>query len=248
MKITKKNKTYIMNNLTEKSFWEEGWKDFKPSKVPQNTFFTKYIPKEVMEKSNFIEIGGFPGTYSTYFYLKFGLDVTLLDYYINEQIVEQVETVNQIPKGTIHCIEADFFTFNSEKKYDVVFSTGFIEHFQDTKDVIHRHIELLSEEGVLLILLPNFRGLNGLLNKIFNKESYKAHNINSMRMDFLREIMHETDLQNVTVQYTSKPMLWLSTRNKVLKFLVKCGSHLLKLFPVPSRLLSPYIVISGINK
>lgn len=236
-----------MNNLTEKSFWEEGWRDFKPSKVPQKTFFTKYIPKEVMNKNNFIEIGGFPGTHAAYFYLKFGLDVTLLDYYIDEHVIEHVEVVNRMPKATIHCIEADFFTFKSEQKYDVVFSSGFIEHFQDTKDVIDRHIELLSENGVLLILLPNFRGLNGLLNKVFDKKSYKVHNINSMRIDFLRTIMSETALQNITVQYISKPMLWLSTKNKIAKISVKCGSHLLKLFPIPSRLLSPFIVISGVK-
>jgi len=237
-----------MNNLTDKDFWADGWKDFNPSKVPNKTFFTKYIPKEVIDKSNFIEIGGFPGTYSVYFYQQFGLDATLLDFYIDEHIIEQVEEINHLPKATIHCIEADFFTFKPEQKYDLVFSSGFIEHFQDTKDVINRHIELLSEKGVLLILLPNFRGLNGWLNKKINNKNYKAHNINSMYLDFLREIMYETDLQNVTVQYTSKPMLWLSTKNKVGKILVKCGSYLFKLFPIPSRLLSPYIVISGIKK
>jgi len=237
-----------MNNLTDRDFWAKGWEDFRPSRVPNKTFFTKYIPKEVMGKSNFIEIGGFPGTYPVYFYQQFGLEVTLLDFYIDKNIIEQIEAVNHLPKDTIHCIEADFFTFKSEQKYDVVFSSGFIEYFQDTKDVIDRHIELLSKKGVLLILLPNFRGLNGWLNKIFSRKSYDAHNINSMRLDFLREIMQKTGLQNITIQYTSKPMLWLATKNKIGKVLVKCGSHLLKLFPIPSRLLSPYIVISGIKK
>ena len=237
-----------MNNLTDKHFWADGWKNFKPSKVPDKLFFTKYIPKEVTGKRNFIEIGGFPGTYSVYFNQQFGLDVTLLDFYIDKQIIEQVEEVNYLPTDTIHYIESNFFTFKSERQYDVVFSSGFIEHFQNTKDVINRHIELLSEKGVLLILLPNFRGINGLLNRIFDKKSYKAHNINSMHLDLLRKIMNETSLQDVSVQYTSKPMLWLATQNKVVKILVKFGSHFLKLFPIPSRLLSPYIVICGIKK
>ena len=237
-----------MNNLTDKHFWADGWKGFEPSKVPDKLFFTKYIPKEVAGKRNFIEIGGFPGTYSVYFHQRFGLDVTLLDFHIDKPIIEQVEEVNHLLKDTIHCIESDFFTFQPEQQYDVVFSSGFIEHFQDTKDVIDRHVKLLSEKGVLLILLPNLRGLNGWLNRIFDKKNYRAHNINSMRLSFLRKIMNETDMQNVTVQYTSKPMLWLATQNRVVKTLVKFGSHLLKLFPIPSRLLSPYIVICGIKR
>jgi len=171
----------------------------------------------------------------------------MLDFYIDKQVVEKMEMVNHLPKATIHCIESDFFTFQTEQKYDVVFSSGFIEHFQDTKNVIDKHIELLSEKGVLLFLLPNFRGLNGWLNKIFDRKSYDTHNINSMRLDFLRAIMNETALQNVKVQYNSKPMLWLATKNKIVKILVKCGSHLLKFVPIPSRLLSPFIVISGVK-
>jgi SAM-dependent methyltransferase len=237
-----------MNNLTDKNFWAEGWAGFKPSKVPSKTFFTKYIPKEVKNKNNFIEIGGFPGTYSVYFHQQFGLDATLLDFFIDRHIIDQVEAVNLLPKDTIHCIDTDFFTFNPNQKYDVVFSSGFIEHFQDTKDVIDRHIEWLADNGVLLILLPNFRGFNGWLNKIFCRKSYNAHNINSMRIDFLRKILCETALQNFVVQYTSKPMLWLSTKSKLVKLIVKCGSHFLKLFPIPSRLLSPYIIISGVKK
>jgi len=67
-----------MNNLTDKEYWAEGWENFSPSKVPSKTFFTKYIPKEVTGKKNFIEIGGFSGTYSIYFYQQFGLDVRFL--------------------------------------------------------------------------------------------------------------------------------------------------------------------------
>jgi len=237
-----------MNNLTTKNDWAENWKNFKSSKVPSKMFFTKYIPKEVMGKDNFIEIGGFPGTFCVYFNQQFNLNVTLLDFYINKSVIEQLEDINHLQRGTIHCIESDFFDFKSEQQYDVVFSSGFIEHFKDTKDVIDRHIELLSEKGVLLILLPNFRGLNGWLNKIFNKSGYEAHNINSMRLKFLRQIMRETVLQDIKVQYCSKPMLWLSAKNKFMRATVKWGGHLLKLFPIPSRLLSSFIVISGVKK
>jgi 2-polyprenyl-3-methyl-5-hydroxy-6-metoxy-1,4-benzoquinol methylase len=234
-----------MNNLTNKNYWAKNWQDFNPYKVPKKTFFTKYIPKEIEGKKSFIEIGGFPGTFSVYFHQQFGLDITILDFYIDKPTISLVEKVNHIPTGTIKYIEADFFNFKPEQKYDVVASFGFIEHFQDTKDVINRHIELLSDNGVLFITIPNFRGLNGFINKIFNPKSYNAHNLNSMRIDFLREIMKETKLQNAKVQYVSRPTIWLDNTNKIEKFLIRCGRYFIKLFPIPSQFLSAYIVISG---
>lgn len=239
------------NNLTNKSFWKDYWNNYQYKPVPDRMFFDRFLNPQLSQVKSgaFIEIGGFPGTMSIYFYKKFGFDVSLVDFYIDKNIVNKLEVTNNLSENTIHCIEADFFNFVTDRKYDFVFSLGFIEHFENTQDVIERHLRLLSDNGNLLIILPNFRGINGWIQKKFDRTNYDAHNLKSMEIDRLKEIMNAAEMQNVRITYTSKPMVWLEPgskkSNRLARMIVKILSHFLKLFPIKSRLLSPYIVITG---
>jgi SAM-dependent methyltransferase len=197
------------------------------------------------EANSFIEIGGFPGVYAAYFYKQGCKEVSLLDFYIDNNRINSFEKISNIPKDTIQCIESDFFKFKTEKKYDIVFSCGFIEHFMDTKDVITRHISLLADNGSLLIIVPNFRGINGLVQYIFDRKNLRAHNLNSMKFSVLKDIITDLGLKNISIEYTRKPMVWLEPKvcTSFIRKAVKLFSHFLKLFPVKCRLLSPYIVV-----
>lgn len=232
--------------LTDRKHWEQYWKNYEYEKIPKKVVYGKFLQR-LQGKNKFIEIGGFPGINAAYFYKNGFHNVTILDFYTDNKIVNKLEAHNDIPEATIECIEADFFDFQSEKLYDIVFSVGFIEHFDDTKDVIERHVWLLSANGSVLIILPNFRGLNGLVQYLFDRKNFKVHNLNSMKINNLQQICRDLKLQNITVDYSRKPMLWLEPKpglgNKLGKLLVKIASHSLKLFPVKCRLLSPYIII-----
>lgn len=199
------------------------------------------------DNQRFIEIGGFPGTFALWFHQEYGYDATILDYYMDENVVHKLERKNGYKEGTLNCINCDFFTYNTFEKYDFVFSAGFIEHFDDTKDVIKRHFDLISDNGSCFILIPNFLGLNGWLQKKFNKRNYDAHNLESMKIPYLREILNELGVKNATVGYVAKPMLWLSTSNRPLSIGVNILNILVKFIPIPCRLLSSYIYISAIK-
>lgn len=237
-----------METLTDRNYWKEYWKNYEYGKIPSKVPFKKFLPK-LHEINSFIEIGGFPGVYAAYFYKRGCPDVSLLDFYIDKNIVNKFEKINNIPENTINCIESDFFQFETGKRYDFVFSYGFIEHFENTKDVIARHCALMNpeEKGRLLILLPNFRGLNGCIQYLFDKKNLKAHNLNSMNITLLKQTVTELGLKNISVEYTRKPMIWLEPKNKnmLLRKMVKLLSFILKLFPVRCRLLSPFIMIYG---
>lgn len=232
------------NNITDKEFWDNYWSNYRYDKVPQKVVFEKFMPKLTWGQS-FIEIGGFPGVFAACFYRRGVSDVTILDFHINKQIVRNFERVNQLPEGTIQCIESDFFAFSSDRKYDVVFSSGFIEHFEDTQDVISRHVDLLSEKGQLLILIPNFLGLNGKLQRRFDRENLEAHNLQSMEIPYLKEIMRTFNLRDISVDYIGKPMLWLEPKpeHRNRRKWVKMLSYAVKLFPLKGKFLSPFIAI-----
>lgn len=239
-----------MNNLTDRNFWKEYWSNYVYEKVPVHSEFDDYLTPAMRDGKGktSIEIGGFPGTMSLCFRRK-GYSPTLLDFYIDPTIIEGLEKANGFKKGDIECIESDFFAFKPTKLYDLVFSIGFIEHFADTADVIRRHADLVKPGGQLLIILPNFRGINGWVQRTFDRKNYDIHNISSMVPSRLRAILARLPLDNARVVYTRKPMLWLEPNgrpgNKVARMVVKFFSYALKLFPIPSRLLSPYIVITA---
>lgn len=239
-----------MNNLTDRSFWKEYWSNYIYEKVPARSEFDDYFP-EGMSQGNgrtCIEIGGFPGTMSLYF-RRLGYRPTLLDFYVDPTIINGLEESNGFCKGEVEYVESDFFAFDSPKQYDLVFSIGFIEHFDDTADVIRRHVDLVKPGGTLFIALPNFRGLNGWVQRTFDRRNYDAHNISSMIPARLRDILASLPLKNPKVVYTRKPMLWLEprkgVRNKLARKVVRFFSYAIKLFPIPSRLFSPYIVLTA---
>lgn len=234
------------NQLTDVRFWGKRWEKFTP-KSTKKLFFENYIPKDLQGKGKrFIEIGGFPGTYAIFFHQRYGFDSSILDFYMDIEQVHELEKANGLECGTITCIEKDFFKFDSDIKYDFVFSAGFIEHFEDTSDVIRRHVDLVADNGTVFILLPNFRGINGLLQKVFDKENYDAHNIKCMDVKYLKTIMDRMDVQNINVSYIRKNMLWISkAKYPVFSRIVKYFGYFLKLFPIPCRLLSSYILISA---
>lgn len=232
------------NNITDQAHWDEYWKNYRFDKVPREVVFEKYMIK-LTRGSSFIEIGGFPGIFAAYFYKRGIRDVSILDFHMNESIVRKLEKQNGLSQNTIQCIQTDFFSFESEKKYDIVFSSGFIEHFQDTADVIRRHVNLMSKNGQLLILIPNFLGLNGKIQARYDKENLDSHNLKSMEINYLKEIMKPYGFYEFSVEYIGKPMVWLEPKpeNNNYRSKVKALSYFLKLFPIKGRLLSPFIAI-----
>ncbi|MDD4777381.1 MAG: class I SAM-dependent methyltransferase [Fermentimonas sp.] len=232
------------NKITDQAHWEEYWNNFQYDKIPDKVVFKKFMPQLTMGKS-FIEIGGFPGQISAYFYNHGIHDVALLDFHLNKDIVRNLERINNLPQNSIKCIHTDFFNFKSDRKYDIVFSSGFIEHFEDTADVISRHVDLLSENGQLLILIPNFLGLNGVVQRKCDRPNLEAHNLKSMEIPYLENIMDRFNLRDLTVEYIGRPMLWLEPKpeNKNKRKWIKMLSYVVKLFPFKSKFLSPFIAI-----
>lgn len=232
------------NRITDQVHWNEYWDNYQYDKIPNKVVFEKFMPLLVRGKS-FIEIGGFPGLFSAYFYNHGIHDVTLLDFHLKSELVRNLEKINSLPPKSIKCIHTDFFTFESDRKYDIVFSSGFIEHFDDTQDVISRHVDLLSDNGQLLILIPNFLGLNGTIQRKLDKQNLETHNLKSMEIPYLEKIMNRFKLKDVTVEYIGRPMLWLEPKaeNKSKIKWVKMLSYAVKLFAVKGKFLSPFIAI-----
>jgi hypothetical protein len=105
-------------------------------------------------------------------------------------------------------IKADFTQYHSDKRYDLVTSFGFVEHFEDYKDIIERHCSLVDNGGYLLITAPNYaKGLRHKLAKTYNPGKFKTHNIDSMNPKIWENICIKNGFKIVYCGYIGIPCL-----------------------------------------
>lgn len=244
------------NLLTDRAFWVNYWerKNDLSVSIPENYLFHEELGRIVKDQKvkTAIELGGFPGYYAVFLKKYLRLDVTLLDYFIHQPITNELLQTNGLKQSDIHIIETDLFNYVPEQKYDLVLSCGLIEHFNDTADIINRHISFVKSGGTLFITLPNFKALNGWFQKEFDRENYDKHNISCMDPDFLASICEKAGLKVVQSRYYGNFSLWLEDEKQkpigvrlLKKSLWVAGKILTKIIPFNSRQLSPYIILEA---
>lgn len=209
-----------MNNkkLTNKKYWNDIYEDM-PGEISVNVesdkkaswwrrnsssysnylydcFIKKHMPQK--EGLSIVEVGSAPGDNMVSFKYKYhcvpyGIEYAKSGAEMNKQVFEK----NGIPSENV--IETDFFDDDFQDKYrnhfDVVYSSGFIEHFSDPKDVVKKHINILKPGGTLIISIPNFRYLNFILKAFFNTSFIPTHNLELMDLDVFRECFNFPDFK-----------------------------------------------------
>lgn len=244
------------NQLTDRNFWTNYWES-KPDlaiTIDKNHLFHQQL-EQIIKRDKIqtaIELGGFPGYYSIFLTKYLGIRTTLFDYFIHPGILKKVLKKNGMNQADLTVIEADLFKFQPAEKYDLVLSCGLIEHFKDTKDIIERHLEFLNPGGTLFITLPNFRGVNGWVQKTFDRENYQKHYIECMDPELLAGILKELKLEVIKASYYGNFSIWLENKSQksiltkvFIKFIWFIGKVITKLIPFESKSLSPYIILEA---
>ncbi len=246
----------MSNELTDRTFWANYWESKKglAFNVPANYTFHNLL-KDIVSKGNVktaIELGGFPGYYAIFLKKYFGIDASLFDFYIHQDVLKQVLAANQLGDRDIPVIEGDLFNFQPKEQYDLVLSCGLIEHFNDTKDIISRHLSFLKPGGTLFITLPNFTGVNGWVQRKFDKSNYEKHNISSMDPSLLADHCRSLGLKDVQTFYYGKFSVWLenkSSQSVLAKAFIDTlwigGKLYTRIIPKESKALSPYIILTA---
>ncbi|GGH09541.1 MULTISPECIES: class I SAM-dependent methyltransferase [Pedobacter] len=246
----------MANLLTDRAFWVNYWESKKGLAVqlPSNYLFHHQLA-DVIQKDHVktaIELGGFPGYYAVFLKKYFELDVTLLDYFVHPPVVKELLEINGLTEKDIDVIETDLFNYTPEKQYDLVLSCGLIEHFNDTADIINRHIAFVKPGGTLFITLPNFKALNGWFQKRFDRENYDKHNISSMDPALLKSICEQAGLKEVKSGYFGRFSIWLENEDQkpaIVRLFKKAvwltGKIVTRIIPFESKNLSPYIILVG---
>ncbi len=241
--------------LTSAKYWSRYWRS-KPkidnSVINENFLFHDVIEQYIPKKDNlsFIEIGGFPGQWAIFFAKYWSANSTLLDRYIDRKVIKDLSESNSV--NNLNIIEGDVFELEVDQKFDVVMSAGFIEHFSDVDSVVNKHVEYLKPDGKLILSVPNLLGLNGLLQKIIDRETYDTHYMETMYDENLESIVSSRNLEVEYISYYGKFGCWLEDAQDKPRWLRRSvyliniiGQFLIRF---ESRFFSPYLILVAKTK
>lgn len=190
--------------LTQKEFWDYVWNKVRLPLIIEPTskdpvikemlrFFQDLLPKE---KLSAVEIGGAPGQFIAYLSKYHGYEANIIEY---SKIGCQKTIENFKLLGLdINIYNLDFLGDLSDlPRFDLVFSMGFIEHFNELDDVFQRHVNLLKKGGILILGVPNFGGINQRVLAQTAPKMLSMHNIEAMdirRWDVIESLFGLTPL------------------------------------------------------
>lgn len=218
-KLTSKEywETYYHHNHTDRkhittvcSYYDEMWDIFISSKN---------------KKQSLIEIGGFPGRYLAYLANQYQLTPTCLDYNSNTTQIEGSFKVMDVASYKV--IQEDFTKYKSDKKYDYVMSNGFIEHFNDYDRMLDLHVDYMSDNGRLMVMIPNMRGYVKFYKYMVDSKNLKVHNLECMRLKVFKDFAKRHNLSILHLGYYGGFPLGVHQKNNLLQKLIHKGHRLI---------------------
>ena len=279
-----------MEKLSDKQYWDSHYEqksstsqlgdiDKKPPKKSiddklRNTLFRGYadyllwekiFPKYLIKnKLKVVEIGSAPGKELVRLHKVFDLEPYGIEYSESGVKLNQRNFIeNGInPQNVIH---ADFLSEEISRQYessfDIVMSRGFIEHFDNPKEIVKKHINLLKKGGILIISIPNLRGFNYVMQRLFDNHVIQIHNIGIMEKKEFTKLFDDERLSMSYCEYygTLNFNLFAAKKRtigsflllffKVLQLLLNALFHIvLGKRGAESKTFSPYLIYIGVRK
>lgn len=189
-----------------------------------------------------IEIGCVPGNFLVYLNKEYGYTASGIDYSDHLDYTQANLRFNGIePKDLIH---ADFFQYQPKQLYDLVFSSGFVEHFEDHELVIRRHTEFAKPGGLVVIIVPNLRGVHRLLCGAFQPKVLAVHRFTLMKKQVLHATLESCGLEVLFCDYqkTFRPTYALPRFASLASRALQKGLRILHADNFGNSFASPYLI------
>jgi 2-polyprenyl-3-methyl-5-hydroxy-6-metoxy-1,4-benzoquinol methylase len=181
-----------VNEKTSKRHWDTLWE--RPARLRHPTSLhvgirnlRDLLKGHVRPGSKYLEIGCAPGNLLAWVRHKLRADVSGLDY-SEPGIAFARRLFDALGLAADLRCEDVFKTSFEPGSFDVVFSAGVIEHFDDPRDLVAEHVKLLAKNGVALITVPNYGGWLGRVQGRLDPENLAIHNVGIMNPTALRAL------------------------------------------------------------
>lgn len=270
-----------MKNLSEKKYWDSIYDKISGTNSSGDTFKNKLknftrdysnyliwesiLPRVLPKNDQYkiIEVGCAPGKYLLRFSKEYGYEPYGVEY--SEKGCEITrDNFSKENKKPENIFLADFFDKefqdNNFEKYDIVFSRGFIEHYDDVKSVVKLHANLVKKGGYVVVMIPNLNGLNRFFAKVLNRSSYDLHNVSIMDKKVYADLFRSNGLNEIFCDYVGVFSVGLFNTDSKIKYWIYRVFLVLQrpvdlilrlLFPkgsFRSKYSSPYLLFIGQKK
>ena len=133
------------------------------------------IVRDVPRGASFLEVGSGHSAWLPFAATRWGFRVTGIDY--TTLGVETSLAMLAREKVVGDVVLADMFHPPDalRSSFDVVFSNGVIEHFEDTSHAVSALRDLVRPGGLVITMIPNVTGSVGLATKVLSRKVYDAH-------------------------------------------------------------------------
>lgn len=194
--------------MTTSEFWDERWSDVSlPVEVRRSRYlsidaildvFDRYLPHD--PALSVLEVGGAPGQWLVYLHRTFGYRIGVLD---NSPVGAAKSRENFALLGIpADVLEQDLFAPPPKPQaFDIVYSLGLIEHFDDPAPVIEAHLRFLRPGGLLVVGCPNLRGVNRLVLARLAPSFLARHHDGAMELKRWRNFEQALGLDPVFTGY-----------------------------------------------
>ncbi|HEY9855758.1 MAG TPA: class I SAM-dependent methyltransferase [Stenomitos sp.] len=177
--------------LTEQAFWDDYWRNCQvPAGIDRTFSFDRCLATQLAKslantRGTVLEIGCAPGKWLAFFAKELGLTPSGIEYSsVGIEVTKQNLRLQGIAFESFW--QGDFFDLPPQP-FDVVSSFGFIEHFSDPLAVVERHVAWVKPGGLLVLGVPNFRGIYYPLQKALDVSVLEKHNLAVMEPTFFQD-------------------------------------------------------------
>lgn len=172
------------NEKTELAHWESAWAARPRLRFPSGLDIgtrnvLRLLGQYLRPGMRYAEVGCAPGKILSWVAREIQAPVCGIDY-----SPTGVDTAKWLCEGLgvradIRCEDAMNSSFE-EGAFDLVFSCGLIEHFEDPAPMVAAHVRLLAPGGTALIAVPNYSGIYLKLQSWCDAENLAIHNLGIM--------------------------------------------------------------------
>lgn len=171
-----------MNRLTDVSYWEDTrWKHQRPERLRLYRDFDFETVRLLRQAAGLgptcvLEIGAGGSRVLPYLSKKFRHQVFGSDFSFVGCRLLRANLRFQRVEGSVVC-EDLFQSSLPDAAFDLVYSSGLIEHFDDTRAVIGEHLRLVKPGGQLVLIVPNFQGVQGRVFRRLAPPLWSRHRV-----------------------------------------------------------------------